>query len=102
MKPTKAIRVLLRTRHQFEKSLPHEVDILLLDQHDRMMDEATKEAEKDNREAMEAIDMAIKAIEETAKCDRCNKAKAVEFSTSTDMCYCRRCYRAVTDPKSPY
>ena len=102
MKPTKAIRVLRIMRHQFEKSLPSEEDTLLLDQHDRMMYEATKEAEQDNREAMEAIDMAIKTIEETAKCDRCNKAKAVEFSTSTDMCYCRRCYRAVTDPKSPY
>ena len=102
MKPTKAIRVLWCVRYQFEKSLPDDVDTLLLDQHDRMMDEATKEAERDNREAMEAIDMAIKAIQETAKCDRCHKAKAVEFSTSTDMCYCRRCYRAVTDPRSPY
>ena len=102
MKPTKAIRVLRVMRYQFEKSLPDGVETLLLDLYDRMMDEAVKEAERDNLDAIEAIDIAIKAIQETAKCDRCHKAKAVEFSTSTDMCYCKRCYRAVTDPKTPY
>lgn len=35
-------------------------------------------------------------------CDRCKKAKAVERSTSSDAFYCRRCYKALTDPKTPY
>lgn len=102
LKPTIAIRALRMMKVQLENSLPEEIDTLLLDYHDRMISEATKEAEQDNLEAIEAIDMAIKAIKETAKCDRCHRAKAVEFSESTDMCYCKRCYRAVTNEKSPY
>lgn len=35
-------------------------------------------------------------------CDRCQKAKAVEHSTSTGSFYCKRCYKALTDPKTPY
>lgn len=102
MKANEAIKKLSEVRIQFEMSLPEEEAGLLLDFHAKMLDEATKEAEKDNLETIEAIDMAINAIKATAICDRCHKAKAVEFSTSTDMCYCKRCYRAVTDPKTPY
>ncbi len=35
-------------------------------------------------------------------CDRCKKAKAVEFNNIHNTAYCKRCYRAITDSKSPY
>ncbi len=102
MRSGEAIKQLMAVRLQFEMSLPNDEDYLLLDLHARIMDEATKEAEQDNLDTIKAIDIAIKAIKETAKCDRCHKAKAAELSTSTDMCYCKRCYKAVTDQKTPY
>lgn len=102
LKPTKAIKILRSIRYQFELSLTEVENPLVLDVSAKIMHEATTDAEKDNIEAMQAIDMAIKAIKETAKCERCNRAKAVEFSESTNICYCKRCYRAVTDAKTPY
>lgn len=35
-------------------------------------------------------------------CSRCQKAKAVERSYVSKDFYCRRCYKALTDPKTPY
>lgn len=102
LSPGKAIRILRSLVVQFEFSLPDDNDSAWVPPDATMIDNATKEAEQDNLEAIEALNMAIEAIRATAKCERCHKAKAVEFSSSTDACYCRRCYKAVTDPKTPY
>ncbi len=102
LRPGRAIKILRDLVVQFEFALPDDNDSVWVPPDATMIDNATKEAEQDNLEAIEALNVAIKAITETAKCERCHKAKAVEFSASTEMCYCKRCYKAVTDPKTPY
>lgn len=57
-----AIDILLGIRYQIECSLPDGDDTLILDNSSRLMHEATLEAEEDNLNAMEAIDMAIESI----------------------------------------
>lgn len=57
-----AIDILLGIRYMFECSLPDGDDTLILDSSSRLIHDATLEAEEDNLNAMEAIDMAIECI----------------------------------------
>ncbi len=61
MKMTKseAIRHLQEIKLQFESSLPEDVDY----QSDTMISRETVEAEEDNRNCIEALEMAIKALQ---------------------------------------
>lgn len=51
--------------------------------------------------AYEAVELALPMVRGNIKCDRCGKAKAVELS-DTGFSYCKRCYKAVTDGRTPY
>ena len=57
--------------------------------------------DEQSKELVEALEIALPLVRGGIKCDRCG-AKAVELSDSTGLSYCKRCYRAVTDPKTPY
>lgn len=61
MKMTKseAIQHLKEIKFQFEASLPGETDY----QSDTMISQETVEAEEDNRNCIEALEMAIKALQ---------------------------------------
>lgn len=55
----------------------------------------------DAHELFEALQIALPFVRAGIKCDRCGKAKAVELS-DTGRSYCRRCWKAVTDGRTPY
>jgi hypothetical protein len=60
------------------------------------------DTDEDSRELYEALSIALPLVREGIKCDRCGKAKAVELSECTEYSYCKRCWKAVTDGRTPY
>lgn len=55
---------------------------------------------EDSHGLYEALTVALPLAKANIKCDRCGR-KAVELS-DTGMSYCKRCWKAVTDGKTPY
>lgn len=60
-----------------------------------------KSEDKKTKELVKALEVALPFVRAGIKCDKCKKTKAVELS-DTGKSYCRKCWRAVTDEKSPY
>lgn len=56
--------------------------------------------DEDSHELCEALTVALPLVRANIRCDRCG-AKAVELS-ETGMSYCKRCWKAVTDGRTPY
>lgn len=56
--------------------------------------------DEDSHELYEALETVLPMVKQNIKCDRCSKM-AVELS-ETGMSYCKRCWKAVTDGKTPY
>ena len=54
-----------------------------------------------NPDLIEAIHLATPIVRNNIKCDRCGRARAVELS-DTGFSYCKRCYKAATDSRTPY
>jgi hypothetical protein len=59
MKKSEAIEYLQNIKYQFEKSLPEEGDY----ESDDYISKETVEAEEDNQNCIEALEMAIKALQ---------------------------------------
>lgn len=56
--------------------------------------------DEDSRELHESLKVALPLVRANIKCDRCGK-KAVELSDS-GFSYCSRCWKAVSDGRTPY
>ena len=57
-------------------------------------------SDEDSHELHEALKTVLPMVKQNIKCDRCGK-KAVELS-ETGMSYCKRCWNAVTDGRTPH
>lgn len=58
--------------------------------------------DEDAHELYEALSVTLPVLLESVRCDRCGKAKAKVYSESTGNVYCNRCYKALTDSRTPY
>lgn len=66
----------------------------------RRIERSNERTGEDSKELIDALNVALPLVEAAIPCDRCGR-KAAELS-DTGMSYCRRCWKAVTDGRTPY
>lgn len=69
-------------------------------QYKREFNQNNKGSDTGSNDLCAALEVALPIVKAAIKCDRCGR-KAEELS-ETGKSYCKRCWKAVTDGRTPY